>query len=385
MRLRRPASAGRAALWEARFTFLDPEAPTGRRQLSLYGASRKEVEDKLVEALAAKQRGIPVTRPGTTVREFLEAWIDRKAATLKPATVARYRYMVDKVLIPGVGHHKVNRLTPRHIETLTSAAIARGGSARTANHIRAVLRTALNDAVRQGLVTTNAAVLAMPRRVDDRPVEPMRPEEAAAILEACAGHWVEGPVAVSLWAGLRLGEVLALTWDRVDLDARELRVAASLTRLQGRTTIATTKTRASTRIVPLAEPLRDILLVHREAGRRARRAAGDDWDASWGDLVFSNGAGDPLHPSTVAHTFQKRLSAAGLAPRRFHDLRHGAATLWLASGADIKTVSTLLGHASIAITANTYTGVLDTLRRDAVDRMALLMGSSMVRRPGQEL
>ena len=104
-----------------------------------------------------------------------------------------------------------------------------------------------------------------------------------------------------------------------------------------------------------------------------RLGAGSAWDGSWGDLVFTNSIGNPLIGSTVTHQFKDRLRAAGLPDRRFHDLRHGAATLWLAAGVDLKTVSALLGHSNIATTANVYTGVLDSLRRDAVDRMANLL------------
>ncbi len=201
----------------------------------------------------------------------------------------------------------------------------------------------------------------------------MSPDEARAILEAFTGHIAEPVVASALWTGMRLGELLALTWDRVDLDGGSLRVAGSTAHLAGRTLMWGPKNRSSVRVVPIAAPLVPVLSAQRLRQRELRLAAGAAWDGSWGDLVFTNRIGNPLIGSTVTHQFKDRLRTAGLPDRRFHDLRHGAATLWLAAGVDLKTVSALLGHSNIATTANVYTGVLDSLRRDAVDRMANLL------------
>jgi integrase len=83
-----------------------------------------------------------------------------------------------------------------------------------------------------------------------------------------------------------------------------------------------------------------------------------------------------LKPGTVSGVFRDGLEAAGLRHRRLHDLRHGAATLWLAAGVDLKTVSALLGHSTIATTANIYTSVLDSLKADAAQRMTRLMSTA---------
>src|SRR5205807_4026718 len=145
-------------------------------------------------------------------------------------------------------------------------------------------------------------------------------------------------VASALWTGLRMGELLALTWDRVDLERGELLVARSLGRINRVTEVWTTKTKGSARVVPIAEPLRDILAAHKLRQRETRLAA-EEWDESWGDLVSCTAEGEPLPAGTVRGAFRAGLQTAGLRRRRFHDLRHGAATLWLAAGVDLKTVS----------------------------------------------
>ena len=325
--------------------------------------------------MAAKGRGILPPRGSLTVAGYLTSWLEQVEPDLKPSTAVRYRGLVETHMLPRIGHFRLTALTPTHVDRMTAGMMAAGRTAMTANHARAVLRTALNDAMRQGLVTQNAAALAAPRRFQTRPIEPMRPEEASAILAAFEGDPLEPVIATAIWTGMRMGELLALTWDHVDLDRRELLVMASMTRVAGQTHLLTTKTRKSARAVPVSEPLRIVLATHKKR-QRALRLASSAWDVSWGDLVFTTVHGDPLKGTNVAHMFRKTLKRAGLAPRRFHDLRHGAATLWLAAGADLKTVSALLGHSQISTTANVYTAVLDSLRRTAVDRMAALLSAS---------
>jgi integrase len=375
VRLRHAASNGRPALWEGRFSFIDAQAPGVRRWLSVYGQSRADVERKLADVMAAKGKGITPPRGSLTVAQYLTAWLRQVEPDLKPSTMARYRGLIQQHIVPRIGAERLMRLTPAHVNAMTAAMIAAGQNAHSANRARGVLRTGLNAAVRQGVLVRNVAALADPRRVEDRVVEPMRPEEAHMIIGAFEGHPLHALVAAALWTGLRMGELLALTWDHVDLDRGELLVTRSLGRIDRVTHMWTTKTKGSARAVPIAEPLRDLLAAHKLRQREARLAA-EDWDESWGDLVFCTPSGDPLKAGTVSGAFRERLQATRLRRRRFHDLRHGAATLWLAAGVDLKTVSALLGHSTIATTANIYTSVLDSLKADAAQRMTRLMAGS---------
>jgi integrase len=246
-----------------------------------------------------------------------------------------------------------------------------GLSPRTCHHVRAVLRTALQDGMRELVLAQNAATLARGPKVESYRVEPMSPTRAGATLDAVAGTDLEAPVA--WWTGLRQGELLGLRWADVDLDARRLRVSVTLQRRGGAWHVQPTKTDKSRRTVALAAPLVAILGAHRQRQREARLLAGPAGDPSFGDLVFTAPRGGPLMAASLTHRFHDAQVRAGLSPVRFHDLRHAAATLMLASGVDLKVVSELLGHSTIATTANVYAGVLDSLKVDAADRLTRLM------------
>jgi integrase len=243
--------------------------------------------------------------------------------------------------------------------------------------LQRAVRHALQDGVRLGVVAKNAAGLARGPKVEDYTVAAMASTQAGTILDLFAGTDLEAPVATALWTGLRQGEILALTWENIDLDARRLSVNATLQRRGGRFHLEPTKTAKSRRTVSIPTPLGDVLGERRQRQREARLLAGPAWDTSFGDLVFTGHNGRPFMASSLTHRFHDAQVRAGLTPVRFHDLRQAAATLMLASGVDLKVVSELLGHSKISTTADVYTKVLDELKVDAADRKTRLL-----RRPG---
>jgi integrase len=253
------------------------------------------------------------------------------------------------------------------------------------SHIRAVLRAALQRAVKWGMVSRNAAALADGPRVPERPMVSISPTDAADILVAVAGTPLEALVALTLFTGLRQGEALGLRWSDVDLDANTVRVRMALRRLRGvpgdatRLELAEPKTARSRRTVDFPPVVAEALRAHRVGQLRRRIAAGAAWREPIPDLVFTRATGGPLDGPGVTHGLQVALEAAGLPRRRFHDLRHACATLLLASGTDIAVVRDILGHSTIALTANTYAAVLPALQRDAARRLEALVSSG--RRP----
>jgi integrase len=310
------------------------------------------------------------------VAVFLTQWLEEVERSLAPKTFRRYRELVEHHIVPEIGRVRLVKLNPHDVTMMMRRKQDAGLAPRTVHHMRAVLRHALNVGIRRGELHRNAAALAEPVKVTDREVSLMPPEEAQAILAAFRGHPLEPVVALALWTGLRQGEILGLRWRDLDLRRRRLTVAGSLQRLGGEWRLLPPKTRRSGRIIALPEPMVPVLTEYREWQAEQRGQLGAAWSDSVPDLMFTTAIGTPLTGTTVTNRFQWTLKNKGLRVRRFHDLRHGCATLLLASGVDLKTVSAILGHSTIAITANTYAGVLHSLHTDAADRIAQFLASS---------
>lgn len=225
--------------------------------------------------------------------------------------------------------------------------------------MRATLRRALGQAVRQGLLVRNVAsgtlVSVPPAEAKEQRVP--SPDEARAIMAAFDGHWLEAAVAVSIGCGLRQGEPRALRWGDVDLDAARLTVRQAWQRAGKAQHLAEPKTRASR--APVAIPASVVAIVrrHKADQARARLAAGRHVDAGEA-YVFAASNGSPLDGPNILRTFRARLDAAGLPPMRWHGLRHACASLLLANGSDAATVAAVLRHASPTTTLRTYAHAL---------------------------
>jgi hypothetical protein len=163
----------------------------------------------------------------------------------------------------------------------------------------------------------------------------------------------------------------------LDLDEATLTISRTLQEHVGRRMLLPPKTAASARTVVLDRTTVAILSAHRD---RQRRAAGVDRPKGF---VFAHPDGRPYSPGYLTHHFRALQELHGLPPIRFHDLRHGAATLALAAGADLKAIQDMLGHASIVLTADTYTSVLPEVARQTAEGIAELVLAAGRSPPGR--
>ena len=167
------------------------------------------------------------------------------------------------------------------------------------------------------------------------------------------GDRLEGPYSVALTMGLRQGEALGLCWKEVDLEMGYLRVSRQLQRFDGETRLVEPKTARSRRTLALPASIVRSLTDHRDRQLEERAAAGDKWIET--GLVFTTATGRPVDATRISKDFHRHLDRAGLAQRRFHDLRHSCATLLLVQGVSPRVVMEVLGHSQISLTMNTYT------------------------------
>jgi integrase len=346
-----------------------PPGPNGqRRRRKVTGHNRKEVAAKLEQARREVAAGVVVDKR-LTVGDYLADWLDRReqADDVTPATIRNYRDVTRLYLTPAIGTVKLDALTPQQVEQMTAAMMKgapgrRPVAARTAALARAVLRKALTDAAREGMVARNVAQMARAPRQPRREGRTLSPTQAKTLLAAVADHRLAAAFVVSLMLGLRRGELLGLHWSDVDLDAGTLTVRHQLQRVAGELVIVDTKTAGSVRRLALPGPALDALKRHRGANPGLP-----------GALIFTSETGTPMDPDNwrrLVYNVTEKAFGERWGP---HELRHSAASIMLAAGVPLKMVSEVLGHSSIRITADIYSHVLGT-DRTAADAMAKVLG-----------
>lgn len=291
---------------------------------------------------------------------------------MRPRTWQGYSLIVRLHLEPAVGAIPLLKLQPADVQRMVNDAVTGGRQPQTVRNLHAVLRRALNHAVRWGVVSRNVATLVdLPRaRRFETPV--LTPEAARAVLAAVGGDRIAPVVAVALATGMRQGEALGLRWSDVDLDANQLTIRQTLQRAGRLATFAEPKTSRSRRTIALADAA--VVAFHAQRSRQLqeRLMAGSRWQES--GLVFTSSIGTPMVPGDLTKRLQRLLRGAGLPRLRFHDLRHGTASLLTAQGIHPRTIMEILGHSTISVTMNTYAHVAPALQREAARSLDAVFG-----------
>lgn len=347
---------------------LGQDATGKRRRKTLYGATRKEAVDKLTEAQRRLAEGAPVTDARGTVAAYLEHWIKTglAAAEVKQTTRENYTTIARTHLAPTIGRLRLDKLAPSDVDALIVAKRAQLSDS-TVRLIYTVLRRALDAAVRDGLVRRNVAAAVQRPRVVRRDAAVLSPVQAQAFLDAARQDRLFALYAVAMAVGLRRGEALALRWSDVDLDAGNVRVSRTLSRVRDGLVFTEPKSQRSRRTVPMPAPLIAELRAHRVRQAAERLTAGSLWEDH--DLVFPSRFGTPLDPRNALRAFAAVASRAGLDGVGLHTLRHTAASLMIAQGVHLRVIMETLGHSGISITADVYSHVLPQQQREAADAL----------------
>jgi len=332
-----------------------------------YGATRAEVRDAIAQAIREVKRGGILGDDRQTVGDFLAGWLETITTQVRPKTHASYSQLVRLHLKPGLGHIRLTKLRPEHVEQFLSATSAAGLSPRTCQYLRAVLRRALSRAVKHDLIARNAAALADPPRVVRAEVQALAPDQAKTFLTAIQGHRLYALVAVGLSLGMRQGEILGLRWQDVDLERGTIQVRHALHRADRTWTLAEPKSATSKRTITMPESVTALLKTHRKRQLEDRLFAGERWNEH--GFVFTGLVGQPLEGTVLNRDVKKLLRIAKLPEVHFHALRHSCATLLMAQGVPARVVMEILGHSDVRLTLNTYSHVGAALQEAAASKV----------------
>ncbi len=305
-----------------------------------------------------------------TVGDFLARWLAAAQPSLKPRTFSRYQEVIELHILPALGRTRLRALGPEQLQRLYSA-LADDLAPATIRKTHNVLHRALGQAVKWGAVSRNVAAAVDPPRVPRTEMRPPTLDQARKLLETAATApdrllplWT-----LAIYTGARQGELLGLKWEDVDFARGTLQIRRTLERIEHAVPVfAEPKSATSRRLVALGPAAVDVLRVHKARQNEERLAAGGYY-ADY-ELVFATRAGTPLIRRNVLRDFKLLCDRAGLPGTfRFHDLRHCSATLMLLSGIHPKVASGRLGHATIGITQNLYSHLVEGLDEDAAQRI----------------
>jgi integrase len=413
--------------WHGRVSVgLKPDGSPDRRHVS--ARDQDIVLEKIEKLETLRDSGkavVPARVP--TVAVWMRTWLDTIAPrTAQQSTVDEiYRPKVERWIIPALGRHRLDRLQPHHLDEFYTDCARDGLSTKSVLLLHQIVSRALKTAVRREQVQRNIATLVDAPRHQDSEIEPLRQDEARALLDSAGSMRNGARWSVALALGLRQNEALGMRWSYVDLEAGTVRVF-QIKRSRYRHGCANPAVCSTGRHVRLCKnpctrhpkrcpksckrgctlhaqfcPLRTggewefkqpkggkartlviprpLVIALAEARRtqvEEKAAAGDAW-TEW-DLCFPNELGDPQQPRDDWAEWKRLCVDAGVGEVRLHDARHTAATLLLEQGVDIRVVQEILGHSTLAVTKK-YTHVTNQLARDAADRMARVLW------PGPEL
>lgn len=344
---------------------------SGRGRVRLNATAEREAVAEYGELRGKIAKGEKIAPASARFRDVAEQWYEGKTNRLRLWTLKGYRASLDKEVLPTFGHLKLRDIDVEHVARWIRKLEARGLSSSTINSHVLPLSGTFDLARRRGLMSMNPCSLLT---VDDRPAKRERrqdhvwsDEEIAALIQS-AEHLARQPesrydysslVRVALYSGLRLGELLGLQWQDIDLQEGILRVQRQWTRTGD---YAEPKTKAALRRLPLSADLTKYLAAH----KLRSRFSGDD------DPVFASRNGKPLsHRNVQRRGFEPAAELAGIGGVTFHSMRHAFASRMIARGIEAVTLASLMGHEDARVTLSRYVHLFDRQKTDDTIREAM--------------
>jgi integrase len=372
--------------WYAVIDVRDPF--TGKRKrkwISLPDANgKRQAQIECARLISEAQTGGLTIEPAkTTVSDYLERWLEYAKPNISPRSYERYAEIVRKNLVPRLGMVTLGRLKPEHIAAAYSDALAHGRrksegglSPRTVHHMHRILKQALSRAVRWQLIPRNPADAVDPPKVEQKELVTYDLHASVDAIEKLRGTRMLIPTVLSLLCGLRRGEVAALRWRNVNLEAGALAVVESAEQTKAGVRLKEPKSGRRRRVSLSATAIEELESWRAAQAEELRRLG---FEPNGDTFVVTQVDGRPLQPRSITHEWVRLCKSKALPRIRFHDLRHAHATHLLASGVHPKIASERLGHSRVGITLDLYSHVMPGMQEEAAARVDAALRAAMKR------
>lgn len=338
---------------------------------SVYGKSYKEVKEKLVLAKHSQNNSQSTTNSERRFSEVLCLWEQSNRVRLKGGSEQRYDYLIKAHIMPELGGLKLSQITATTVNTFLNNKLNNGRldgtgglSPSYVGSIMIIVNSAISFAVAEQMCPPLRTPIYKPQ-TEKSELEILSIEEQTLIEQYVRRNLnpTNIGILISLYTGLRIGEVCALSWDDIDLTNNVIHVRHTVARVKNDTKDLNTKsrliidepkTRASKRDIPIPSTLLPAILEYRSI--------------SSSDYLVSDNAAF-VSPRTYEYRYHRVLDCCGVAPINYHALRHTFASRCIAVGVDVKSLSEVLGHGNSAITLNTYVHSSIDLKRCQLEKL----------------
>jgi len=341
--------------WELKYeTGTDPHTGKRTTRYASFKGTKREAQAELVRLMETVRRGGHIDPIKLSLTKYFDCWEQGwLSLQVGPKTRERYIELLRLHVRPHIGALLLHKLQPVHLAELYGKLLKQGLSPSTIAHVHRVVRKALTVAMEWSLLSRNPAAVAKPPRGQAREIEIITVEQAQKILHCFRGRSLYPIIALALATGMRRGELLALRWNNVDLDAGRIQVERSLEQTKAGLRIKEPKTKHGRRGIRVPPSVVAELRAHWTQQQQHRLKlglgrAGND------DLVFPRWDGTLRSPNATSTEWRQLLAEFKLPAVSLHALRHTHASQLIAAGMDVITISRRLGHASATITLNVY-------------------------------
>jgi integrase len=376
--------------WCAELT-IGKDPLTGRlKRKSFYGKTQKEVKEKLKTAKEKLDTGIISEDTKFTLGEWLETWLTKyKKDKRRMRTFENYEYLIRIHIKPRLGSILLDKLSTEIIQDFYDMLLSKGRydgkgglSQKTVRNIHNLLHCALEKALETRKIIFNPTNATELPTKEHKEIKVLTKEQELRFLQTAYKDRLGVAFILSLATGLRVGELLALRWEDVDLDKSILNVKQSIGRVKlfdensatkSKLVFGEPKTKAGRRLIPLPLNVVSLLRQHRKVQVEEKLKFGSNFNIE--NLLFCSQCGTPIDPKNFDRKFKNILKAAELEKINLHILRHTFATRLLELNEHPKVVQEILGHSNISITLDTYSHVLPEIKHNAAQKIDHLFAS----------
>jgi integrase len=345
----------------------------GKRNIGTF-KTKKAAEQAERAALDAKDRGVDVEPTTLTVPDLASKYVLQRKALERTGlkTNEEYERIVRLYIEPHFRSVLAKKLRPATVSDWLATLMSRGGrggkslSASSVKHAFSLLSSALRWGVRQQIIVQNVCDAVEAPKLARSEARALAPNEVANIVSVARGTRWESFVDLALMLGARRGELLALTWNDVDLGAKRVTIRASLSQTAGATAIKSTKS-GRIRMIPLTTAAVDAFRRQKVIQTADRLANGDIYQVDPRAPVFTDEIGVQLTPKAATNGFARLARKAGISTTSLHSTRHTAATHLIAGGIDVTTAAAILGHSTPTVTLSIYSHVVEGNESAAMD------------------